>query len=650
MIGAARLSGRPHARFSGRMPIRFSGRPPVRFSGRMPIRFSRFFRSALLCVVAFYALTCVASAQTLRDADALAQAPYRQSTLSVAERTQDLLSRMTMDEKIGQMILVDWRFLSSPHDIRLFHLGALLGGGGARPPEGTPIAWADMLNEYQSIATNTILGIPLLIGNDAVHGVGNLKDATIFPHHIGLGATRNAALVERIGEITATELIAIGVNWNYSPAVSVPQDIRWGRAYEGFSSHTQTVSELSSAEIHGLQRKRRVVATAKHFIADGGTSLGTDRGDARITTQELERIHLPPYIAAIKADVGVVMASYSSVNEQKMHGNRDLIQGVLKERLGFSGFVVSDWAAIYELEGSLDEQLAASINAGVDMIMVPERYQELAFAFHRVVATGAVSAARIDDAVTRILRVKFGAQLFETPYADEELQDTIGSAEHRAVARQAVSESIVLLQNQNGALPLSASERRPILITGAYADDIGVQSGGWTIEWQGARGDITAGDTILEAFTAELGAGVVYIPTVRGLLEQSFDADAFAAVITVIGETPYAEGVGDSRFPRITAMDSRLVQTAADMFDAPIITLIISGRPLVMQGITESSDAIVALWLPGSEGAGVSDVLLGKRNFTGVLPYKWPAERTGFTAKGKERGALFPRGHGLKYY
>ena len=575
-------------------------------------------------------------------------------------KAEKLLTKMTLAEKIGQMMLVSWKNSSSegyfiPEDITTYHLGALLGGGGAHPPNGNNYtAWANLADDFQKIASNGRLGIPLLIGNDAVHGVANVKDATVFPHHIGLGATGDAELVEEIARITAIEASALGINWNYSPAVSVPQDLRWGRTYEGFSSDTDLVSNLGAAEVRGLQSISNMIATPKHFIADGGTYLGDDRGNADISEADLRSIHLPPYQLAIEAGARVIMISYNSWKGEKLHGHSNLIQGLLKGDLGFSGLVVSDWDAIKELGGgSLEEDLAAAVNAGIDMIMVPYQYKEHIKALHNLVSEGVVTMDRIDDAVRRILRIKFEFGLFEDNLAKRDLISQIRSEKHLAVAREAVSKSIVLLTNKNNALPLSKKASQPILVVGPSADNMGIQCGGWTIRWQGDSGDITAGDTVLEALRAELGVNAVkHVETLSEL--QSLSKNTFSSVIIVWGEDPYAEWHGDgdsSSYPYLpnNATFTKLVKVAAEQFDVPIITLIISGRPVILDSdVLKNTDAIAALWLPGSEGRGISDVLVGKINFTGRLPYVWPLNEDGLTTNA-ESGILFPREHGLSY-
>lgn len=541
------------------------------------------------------------------------------------------------------MTLVARDFLLEPEHIASYYLGALLSGGGSSPSPNTPESWSKMIDGFQDIALSTRLAIPLLYGSDAVHGHGNLYGATIFPHHIGMGAANDPELMRRLAEATAVELSASGVNWNYSPAISVPQDIRWGRTYEGFSANPDIVGVLGAAEVVGLQDAGLpIIATAKHFVGDGGTRGGRDRGDTIVDDEALERLHLAPYHNSIEADVAVIMASYSSVNAQKMHGHKDLMTGHLKGELGFEGFIVSDWDALKELGGSLIEQVSQSINAGIDMVMVPEEYIEFIDALSTAVEQGRVPMERIDDAVRRILRVKFKHGIFDSPLPPRNTK--VGSDEHRAIAREAVAKSLVLLKNQKATLPLGPATRR-ILVVGSMADDIGAQSGGWTIEWQGLRGNITPGTTILEALREQRsGLQVDYAPFVGRL--EGFEGNEYDAVIVVIGEDPYAEGVGDNLFPAVDPLDTQLVEAAREQFAAPVITILLSGRPLILDAVLEDSDAFIAAWLPGTEGGGIIDVLWNDRPFTGTLPYDWPIDVSsirGFS------DPLFPLGFGLFY-
>jgi beta-glucosidase len=574
-------------------------------------------------------------------------------------RARALVARMTLAEKIGQMTQPDHEFITDPADVERYFLGSVLNGGSSDPREGNSMqAWRAMYEGYQSHALRTRLRIPLIYGVDAVHGNNNVLGAVIFPHDIGLGATRDPELVRRIGEITAEETRAVGVNWAFAPCVCVPQDIRWGRTYEGFSEDPEIVALLGAAVVRGLQGDlrdpRRVAATAKHFVGDGGTVPGTgvdkgglDQGDTRVDSLTLRRIHLAPYRAAVAAGVATIMPSYSSWNGVKVSGDRHLLTDLLKGELGFQGFLISDYRAVDQLHPDYKTAIAMAINAGMDMVMVPDRYREFIAQLTANVTDGRVPMSRIDDAVTRILRVKLAMGLMEPSYdprADRALEQAFGSAAHRAVARQAVRESMVLLKNERGALPLSKSVRH-IHVAGKNADDIGNQSGGWTIDWQGKSGSVTSGGTtILAAIRQAVGPGT--------LVTSSADAAGAAgadAVVVVIGETPYAEMKGDRLDLALDSADRAAVANARAS-KTPVIVVVVSGRPVVLGPVVDQADAIVAAWLPGTEGAGVADVLFGDYRPTGKLPYTWPRsmEQVPRTAA-VGRDPLFPLGFGLTY-
>ena len=550
-------------------------------------------------------------------------------------RVDSLLARMTLAEKIGQMTQADQEFLRDPADIERYFLGSMLSGGNSDPPEGNDVAaWSALYDRLQRRTQLTRLRIPLLYGIDAVHGHSNVTGAVIFPHNIGLGATRDPELVRRIGEVTALEMRATGMQWDFAPCVCVPRDQRWGRTYEGFSEDAELVARLGAAMIRGLQGEdlsgpHAVLATAKHFAGDGGTSIGTgargrglDQGDTRLSEAEFRRLHITPYVAAVQAGVGAIMPSYSSWNGAKMSGNRYLLTTVLKEELGFQGFLISDYRAVDQLDPDYERAIEKSINAGMDMVMVPDRYQQFIASLTRLVEQGRVTQARIDDAVRRILRVKFAMGLLDRPLeallADRSLQATVGSPAHRALAREAVRKSLVVLKHENGVLPLStATTAARIHVAGRGADDIGMQSGGWTIDWQGGLGPITTGTTILQAIRKAAGA-----QRVTYARDGSGAAGASVGVV-VIGETPYAEGRGD----RLElALDSADVAAVRRVHAAgiPVVVVLLSGRPLVLGPVLDLADAIIAAWLPGTEGDGVADILFGAYPATGRLPYSWP--------------------------
>ncbi|GAB4537198.1 MAG: hypothetical protein Fur0018_27950 [Anaerolineales bacterium] len=584
-----------------------------------------------------------------------ADALYRQADADIEARVEDLLARMTLTEKIGQMTLVEKGSIN-PADIAPLGIGGLLSGGGGYPREGnTPENWAAMVDGFQQEALNSRLGIPLIYGVDAVHGHNNVYGATIFPHNIGLGAANDPDLMTRIGRAVAQEMAATGIYWNYAPAVMVPQDIRWGRTYEGFSEDPALVSALAAAYLQGLQSpdlfaENMVIGTPKHFLGDGGTVWGTgdsgykiDQGDAQVDEATLRALHLPPYQAVVQSGARSIMISYSSWNGEKMHASKYWISGVLKGELGFTGFVVSDWGAIDQISPDYYQAVVTAINAGVDMNMVPYEYERFITTLTQAVEAGDVPMERIDDAVRRILRVKFEMGLFEQPFSQPDLLASVGSDAHRALAREAVAKSLVLLKNEGGLLPL-AKDAPALYIGGRAADDIGIQSGGWTIEWQGKVGDITPGTTILEGIQAAVSADTVVEYNEHGRFEGDPSAPG-AVCIAVVGETPYAEGKGDSANLRISGTDNRVLRRMeADC--ANLVVVLISGRPLMITDDLPKWDALVAAWLPGSEGAGVADVLFGDQPFQGKLPFTWPASLDQLPLGAGSGQPFFPFGYG----
>jgi beta-glucosidase len=555
---------------------------------------------------------------------------------------ESLLARMTLDEKVGQMTQADRSYLRSEGDIATYYLGSVLSGGGSSPPDATAAGWAEMYDRYQGIALGTRLRIPIVYGIDAVHGHNNVVGAVIFPHNVGLGCTRDAALVERVARATAEEVTATGLDWTFSPCIAVARDERWGRTYESFGETPELAVELGAAAVRGYQTS--ILACAKHYVADGGTAGGKDQGDARIDEATLREIHLPGYRAAVGAGVATVMASFSSWNGQKMHGNRYLLTDVLKGELGFPGFLVSDWGGIDQLPGDYAAQVETAVNAGIDMVMVPGRYAEFISTLKALAQSGRVPQSRIDDAVRRILRRKIEAGLFDRPYADRTLLAQVGSDAHRQVAREAVRRSLVLLRNEGPVLPLSKMARR-LHVAGKNADDLGNQCGGWTITWQGSSGAITTGTTILQAIRAAVlgGAQVTYSRDGSGA------AGADAGVV-VIGETPYAEGRGDRTDLSLAAEDVAAVR-AVKAAGVPTVVVLVSGRPLILGEVARTADAIVAAWLPGTEGAGVADVLFGDFAPTGRLGHSWPRSMSQVPINVGDPGydPLYPYGYGLTY-
>jgi beta-glucosidase len=559
---------------------------------------------------------------------------------------------MTLDEKIGQMTQVNKGALAaSPSDITTYFLGSVLSGGGEGPngAGGTASQFADMYDNFQTYAVRTRLGIPLIYGIDAVHGHNSVTGAVIFPHHIGMGATRDTALVEQAEQVTRDELLGTGMNWTFAPCVTVPQNDRWGRTYEGYGEDTALVSSMSAAAVRGLQgaglSTTTVLATAKHYVGDGGTTNGTDQGDTQVTESVLRAVHLPPYQSAIANNVGSVMVSYSSWNGVKMHGNQYLITSVLKGELGFKGFVVSDWAAIDQLPGDYASDVRTSINAGIDMVMVPSNYKTFISTLRNEVNAGNIPMSRINDAVTRILTAKFALGLFTKYKTDRTYTSQVGSAAHRAVARQAVRESLVLLKN-NGVLPLSKTATYKIVVGGSHVDNLGYQMGGWSITWQGGSGATTTGGTTFwQALQAAKPANVT-LQNVGTNTGGSYTGDIG---IAVIGETPYAEGAGDSSTLAISSANATQVSDICSK-TTKCIVILMSSRPLIINTQLNLAGAFVAAWLPGTEGRGMTDVLFGDYNFTGKLPVTWPnAVSQEPINNGDGKTGLFPFGYGLTY-
>ncbi|WP_446215314.1 glycoside hydrolase family 3 protein [Micromonospora sp. IBHARD004] len=576
--------------------------------------------------------------------------PYQDPSLPVAARVADLLARMTLDEKIGQMTQAE-RGSVTAADLTTYRLGSLLSGGGSAPSPNTATGWADMYDGFQRAALATPLAIPMIYGVDAVHGHNNVVGATIFPHNIGLGATRDPALVQQIGQAVAEEVSGTGVDWDFAPCLCVARNDRWGRTYESFGETPDLPSEMSTL-VTGLQGTTlggatSVLATAKHYVGDGGTTGGDDQGDTQLTEAELRAIHLPPFQAAVQRGVGSVMISYSSWNGVKMHGNQYLITTVLKGELGFSGFVVSDWNGIDQIDGSSGftaAEVTAAINAGIDMVMVPTAWKNFISTLRAEVQNGHVPLSRIDDANRRILTRKFELGLFERPYTDRTWTPTVGNAAHRALARQAVRQSQVLLKNAGGVLPL-ARDNNKIFVAGRNADNIGNQSGGWTISWQGSSGAITPGTTILQGIRAAVGPTTTITYNQRG---TGIDG-SYRAAIAVVGETPYAEGQGDRTGSM--SLDREDLRTIATLRNAgvPVIVVLVSGRPLDIAAGLPGWNALLASWLPGTEGAGVADVLFGAAP-VGKLPMTWmnSVSQQPINA-GDGQVPLFPQGYGLTY-
>ncbi len=594
----------------------------------------------------------------------LGQPPAQRRLSSFDPQVNALLAKMTLDEKIGQMTQAEQDALKSLDDIETYHLGSLLSGGNSDPKSGNTLQdWTDMYDRLQARALKTRLAIPILYGVDALHGHNNVIGAVIFPHNIGLGCTRNPALVEKAARITAEEIRATGIQWTFAPCVAVPQDERWGRTYEGFSEDPALVKVLGEAATRGYQGRSlasplSVLACAKHYLGDGGTKFGTglpsrghgrllDQGDVQLPEAELRRIHLPGYVTAIAAGVGTIMPSYSSWNGVKCSGSKRLLTEILKQELGFEGFLISDYNALDQLPGDPKSKIALSINAGMDMVMVPTRYREFFDNLKALVNEDRVQMARIDDAVRRILRVKFAMGLMDSKrnqLADRSLHKTFGSPEHRAVARECVRQSLVLLKNDRKTLPLAKTAAR-IHVGGKSADDIGNQCGGWTIAWQGQSGPATAGATILQAIKKAVSPA-----TKVTFSRDGTGAEGATAGVVVIGETPYAEMQGDRADLALAKED---VEAVANMKKAgiPVVVVLISGRPMIINEALAQADAFVAAWLPGTEGDGVADVLFGAYKPTGKLSFSWPKsmDQIPINAGDKTYDPLFKYGYGLTY-
>lgn len=556
---------------------------------------------------------------------------YKDATKPVEARVTDLLARMTLAEKIGQMTQIE-RQVASPQVLKDYFIGSLLSGGGSVPrKQATAAEWVSMVSDFQKGSLSTRLGIPMIYGIDAVHGHNNVYGATIFPHNVALGATRDPNLVKRIGAATALEVRATGIQYAFAPCIAVCRDPRWGRCYESYSEDHRIVQAMTEL-IPGLQGdvpanftsgmpyvagKNNVAACAKHFVGDGGTQNGVNEDNTIIDRRGLMTIHMPAYLNALQKGVSTVMISYSSWNGIKMHANHDLVTRYLKDRLNFKGFTISDWEGIDRITtpagSNYSYSVQAGVLAGIDMIMVPNNYQSFISILTSHVNNGIIPMSRIDDAVTRILRVKFTMGLFENPMPDSSMADQLGKKEHRDLAREAVRKSLVLLKNGKTSdkpmLPLSKKAPK-ILVAGSHADNLGYQCGGWTIEWQGDTGRITVGMTILDAVKAAVD------PSTTVVFAENPDADfvkngGFSYAIVVVGEHPYTETKGDSL--NLTIPDPGPSTVATVCGAAQCATVLISGRPVVVQPFLGAMDALVAAWLPGTEGQGVTDVLFGGR-------------------------------------
>ncbi len=569
---------------------------------------------------------------------------------------EQLIDDMTLPEKIGQMTQVEKGSIT-PAEVADLGIGSVLSGGGGNPSPNNPESWAGMVDAFCEAASDSRLGIPLLYGADAVHGHSNVRGATMFPHNIGLGAVGDDDLVRRIGRATAREMAATGVRWTFAPTVAVPQDIRWGRTYEGYGCDPDLVARLGAALVAGLQddsaEQMPVLACLKHFVGDGGTSWGSvtrpawvdwwqdwgpdwqiDQGDFRGSEEVLRSVHLPPYAAGVAAGARTAMASYSSWNGDKLHGHRYLLTEVLKGELGFGGMVVTDWMGLDQIDPHYETSVARAINAGVDMVMVPFDFTRFITTVTEAVAGGRISNDRIDDAVRRVLRAKASIGLDHRPDARPPLS-VVGAAQHRALAAQAARRSAVLLKN-DGVLPVQPAAT-PIVLAGEAADDIGLQCGGWTVDWQGARGPTTAGTTLREALEA-------FVPDLAYSVDGRLpDAERPQTGVVCVAEDPYAEGPGDRAVPTVR-QDDRVTFERMRARCARLVVVVFSGRPLVIPEIVSAADAVVAAWLPGTEATELPALLFGRLPFEGRLSQPWP--RSAAELDTPDGSPLYPVGHG----
>ena len=573
-------------------------------------------------------------------------APSAMADKAVEEKIQSILQDMTLEQKVGQMIQGEIKWVS-PQDVTKYHLGSVLNGGGSFPNKnkGSSVDdWLQLADSYYYASLDRSgggAGIPLVWGTDAVHGHNNVIGATLFPHNIGLGVANDPALMKKIGEITAREVAVTGIDWIFAPTVAVVKDYRWGRTYEGYSNESPIVRSYAGEIVLGMQgepgelrtNSEKVIGTAKHFIGDGGTYKGVDQGNTVLDLEQLLEEHGQGYYTAIDADVLTVMASFNSWNGLKLHGHKELLTDVLKGRLGFDGFVVSDWNGIGQVEGCNNESCAASINAGVDMVMAPEDWKALLFNTIEQVESGEIAMSRIDDAVTRILRVKIRAGLYEKGAPSSRKvagnKSLIGAPEHRAVAREAVRRSLILLKNKNQLLPLRPKQH--VLVTGDGADNIGKQNGGWTITWQGTENENSEFPGATSIY-AGLESALENIGSTSELSADGSWTKKPDVAVVVFGEEPYAEGVGDIEslvYKDGDKSDLKLLQSFKDK-NIPVVAVFLTGRPLWMNAEINSSDAFVVAWLPGTEGGGIADVMVAdakgqaRYDFTGKLSFDWP--------------------------
>jgi beta-glucosidase len=599
----------------------------------------------------------------------------------IRQRVDALLAKMNLDQKIGQMTQAE-RLSVTPDDVRQYHLGSVLSGGGSCPGNNQPQDWVAMNDAYWAASMSedeTHLAIPILYGVDAIHGNNNVRGATLFPHNIGLGAANDNDLIRRIAKITAREILASGVEWTFAPTLAVARNINWGRTYESFSEDPEIVASYAGILVQGLQGDLgadSVVSSVKHWVGDGGTTNGIDQGETTLSRDELEQLHIKPYYPALAAGALTVMASFNSWNGDKCHGHKYLLTELLKNEMKFDGFVISDWDGIDYLSEDYFEAVALAVNAGVDMFMVSEKWKDFIDHTRRHVQRGSISLQRVDDAVRRILSVKFAYGLFDKPRPSERFwsnHESFGAREHREVAREAVRKSLVMLKNEGSVLPLDKNAR--ILVAGRNAHNRGHQCGGFSVSLQGSCGNdyIEGGTSIWEGIRAMAASAVLS----TAINAADADPEQHDVAIVVIGEKPYAEGLGDIRsgehliveagsqikgsmnvlspygntlaLAKLHPEDLQTIGTITAK-GIPVVTILVSGRPLVVADELDQSAAFVAAWLPGSEGRGVADVLFGDFDFQGRLSFAWPESDTHLRASNaRDFTPLFPLGYGLTY-
>ncbi|KAK7272947.1 hypothetical protein RIF29_13992 [Crotalaria pallida] len=626
-------------------------------------------RSCSIPIVGFVIILMMLLSCMVSLSEAAEHLKYKDPKVGVNARIKDLMKRMTLEEKIGQMTQIE-RSVATPDVMKKYFIGSVLSGGGSVPaPKADAKTWVQMVNQIQTAALSTRLGIPMIYGIDAVHGHNNVYNATVFPHNVGLGVTRDPVLIKKIGDATALEVRATGIPYVFAPCIAVCRDPRWGRCYESYSEDPKIVRTMTEI-IHGLQGeisgnsnkkgvpfvagKNKVAACAKHYLGDGGTNKGINENNTVISFHELLRIHMPAYYDSIIKGVATVMVSYSSWNGKKMHANRDLVTDYLKNKLRFRGFVISDWQGIDRITSppgaNYSYSVQAGVSAGIDMIMVPYNFTVFLDDLTYQVKNNIIPMSRIDDAVARILRVKFVMGLFENPLADLSLASQLGSKEHRELAREAVRKSLVLLKNGKSAekpvLPLPKKVGK-ILVAGSHADNLGYQCGGWTITWQGLGGnDLTSGTTILDAVkqTVAPATEVVYNENPDANFVKS---NKFSHAIVVVGEKNYAETFGDSLNLTIAEPGPSTITNVCGYTQCVVV--LVTGRPVVIQPYLSKIDALVAAWLPGTEGQGVADLLFGDYGFTGKLARTWfkTVDQLPMNVGDKHYDPLFPFGFGL---